>query len=239
MNDGTAGGRPGGVSHSLAEPPDSAAAGVRHRSKDLTEPQPGHLVLRTGLGVSRRYLVILLLTAVPFAFLELLDEITGGRSGALHPAVILVVGAPIIYLLCRRGLRITSLRLTPDAVQYTGFFGRTQQIPRSQLARIVEVGVRLTVLSKTPLVYDLYLRRDGRCRLRACTLYFDHDDLQLFSQALGVPVELQKWVLRARRMRKEFPHSLPWWMAHLWIVSFAVVIVIPVAYFLVLAAMGR
>jgi hypothetical protein len=143
----------------------------------------------------------------------------GGQGRATEAlAIVLIVGA--VGLLCW-GLWLlyrtnASLAVQDGVLRRTDAFGRVTAIPVQRLSRAVRLSAKLNWLDGgSPQV--LFLDESNHCLVRIYASQYQEAELAALCQAAGIPL-VGDWsdVLRSLEVRRRFPGSYSWWLAHPW-----------------------
>jgi hypothetical protein len=118
-----------------------------------------------------------------------------------------------------------SLRVDTGELIRTDALGRVTKIP---LAR-VSCGVRQTVRlgrSRVRSPQLLFLAADDRCLLRVYASQYDTAQLSSLCAAAGVPL-VGSWddLATSKEVRRHYPGSYSWWLAHPWAFGWIISIV--------------
>lgn len=172
-------------------------------------------------GVADRLRVRYVFAALPLAALGVASKLTDAVTDRTWYAVF-GVSVVLLALLVRADFFArTSIRITRDRVRRTGYFGRWRSRPLSAVARVVEVGVAGSRLTRSPERWLLFLDDRGRTILRAYAEYYRSAELLRLREALGVPWDRIPEVLTVAETRRELPRAFPWPLAHIWLTSLA------------------
>jgi hypothetical protein len=119
-----------------------------------------------------------------------------------------------------------SLEVSGGVICRTDALRRRTTIPLDRLRVALRLSVCINGLA-VPSPQVLFLGEEGRCWLRIYTSLYDEQDLAHACAYAGLPLT-GSWddVVTSRVARRKYPGSYSWWLAHPWIFTMVVSIIL-------------
>ena len=126
-------------------------------------------------------------------------------TGLFVMAVLDVAVLAAALVILQRSRSRSTLSLSPDGLTWTGLFRDRKVCP----VKVVEAEVHWFQTSARCTRVWLLVNADGRAEVNLNADAWDHVQLELLRQRLGIPREVMNQTQRAKELRAKFPGSVP------------------------------